>query len=116
MPTSLSGEARKTIPAYINVYWDKVHPTYPIIHRSTFDDEDRSRTPNSEVGEQKELRRCAMAAIATQFLEDKIHRIHGDELYAHAWYKATEVRSTQESRLISPCLPLSSQSSLTWSI
>jgi hypothetical protein len=92
MPTSLSEEARKTIPTYINVYWNKVHPTCPLIHKPTFDDEETSRSRNSGICEQKELRKCAMAAIATQFLEDKVHRVHGDELCGHAWYQSIEVR------------------------
>lgn len=89
MPSSLSEEARSTVPAYIEVFWDKVHPIHPIIHRPTFDDID-DQMLNSTM-EHKETRRFAMAAIATQFLGDKVHRIHGNELYAHAWARMTEV-------------------------
>lgn len=96
MPTSLSEEARKTIPTYINVYWNKVHPTCPLIHKPTFDDEETSRSRNSDMYEQKELRKCAMAAIATQFLEDKVHRVYGDELCGHAWYQSIEVSSPEQ--------------------
>lgn len=78
MPVSLSHAAFDAIPAYLGVYWDRVHPVYPIIHKPTFEDA-------SEVApEHVDLLRCAMAAVATQFLAAREHRINGHQLHAYA--------------------------------
>ncbi|OAA50719.1 hypothetical protein ISF_09337 [Cordyceps fumosorosea ARSEF 2679] len=34
---ALSQSVREAVPVYLEVYWNKVHPMYPIIHRPTFD-------------------------------------------------------------------------------
>ncbi|RCI08136.1 hypothetical protein L249_6318 [Ophiocordyceps polyrhachis-furcata BCC 54312] len=73
---SLSGEAVRSMPTYLNLYWEKVHPMYPIIHRATFEEAS---------GEHTDVLRCAMAAVATQFLVHKEHRINGSQLHDFAW-------------------------------
>ena len=76
---SLDRELRSLIPAYLNVYWDKVHPLYPVIHKPTFDSQP------SGTSDSLDLLQCSMAAVVTQFLEDKTHRINGDHLHAYVW-------------------------------
>ncbi|POR38417.1 Uncharacterized protein TPAR_01385 [Tolypocladium paradoxum] len=82
MPVSLTCEARSAIPAYLDVYWDKVHPMYPIIHRATFEDASGVDVAHLDVLQ------CAMAAVATQFLGHREHRVNGSQLHAYAWHKA----------------------------
>jgi hypothetical protein len=93
MPVSLSREARSALPNYIDIFWDKVHPLYPIIHRSTVED------GKNGVPEHVDVLRCAMAALATQFLGHREHRINGSQLHAYAWHKSKTVGA-------SPPIPL----------
>ncbi|KAM4066005.1 fungal specific transcription factor [Hirsutella rhossiliensis] len=79
MPVSLSREALSVMPAYLDLYWDKVHPNYPIIHRATFED------ASGVDAEHLDVLRCAMAAVATQFLGHRDNRINGSQLHAYAW-------------------------------
>ncbi|CAH0026491.1 unnamed protein product [Clonostachys rhizophaga] len=77
-PVSLSRKVQSAIPAYLEVYWDRTYPVYPYIHKASFGGLfDGEATPF-------ELLKCAMAALATQFLDDKAHRIAGSELHAFA--------------------------------
>lgn len=85
LPVSLSREAQNALPTYMNVYWDKVHPLYPIIHRATVED------GTDNVPEQVYILRCAMAAVATQFLGHREHRINGSQLHAYAKQKSKAV-------------------------
>ncbi|KID97033.1 Transcription factor, fungi, partial [Metarhizium majus ARSEF 297] len=82
MPVSLSREARSALPSYIDIFWDKVHPFYPIIHRSTLED------GAGVVPEHMDVLRCAMAALATQFLGHREHRVNGSQLHSYAWHKS----------------------------
>ncbi|PTB77993.1 hypothetical protein M440DRAFT_1182170 [Trichoderma longibrachiatum ATCC 18648] len=82
MPAALSHGIRSMIPTYIEVYWDKVHSMYPIIHKPTFED------PANMPEEHMEILQCAMAAIATQFLEHEDHRANGHQLHTYAMEKA----------------------------
>ncbi|KAH8699945.1 hypothetical protein BGZ61DRAFT_240210 [Ilyonectria robusta] len=82
MPVSLTRDIRDMVPTYLNVYWDKVHPLYPIVHKPSFEN------VSGAAEEHADVRRCAMAAIATQFLADKDHRMKGAQLHAYAWYKS----------------------------
>lgn len=77
--TSLPRSIRNAIPTYINVYWERFHVNYPIVHRRSFE----------EAGE--ESLRCAMAAIATQFMTGKEDRIRGSQLHEYAWQEAKRV-------------------------
>ncbi|KAM5359525.1 hypothetical protein ACJZ2D_014420 [Fusarium nematophilum] len=83
MPVSLSPAASEAVPAYLRVYWDKVHPTYPIIHKHSFGDTSEATAP-----EHVEVLRCAMAAVATQYLAGTDDRMRGAQLHAYAWYKS----------------------------
>ncbi|UKZ73335.1 hypothetical protein TrVFT333_000980 [Trichoderma virens FT-333] len=82
MPTALSHGIRSMIPTYIEVYWDKVHSMYPIIHKPTFEN------PTNMPEEHLEILQCSMAAIATQFLEHEEHRANGHQLHTYAMDKA----------------------------
>lgn len=75
----LSRSLRNAIPAYIDVYWQRFHTLYPVVHRHSFE----------TAGE--EILRCAMAAIATQFLDSKEDRIRGSQLHEYAWQEAKRV-------------------------
>ena len=37
MPAPLTNTVRKAIPAYLDVYWARFHPLYPIVHRGSFE-------------------------------------------------------------------------------
>ncbi|KAG6359135.1 hypothetical protein INS49_012655 [Diaporthe citri] len=80
----LPRSARNSIPSYLDVYWDKFNVLYPFIHRGTV----------GGVGE--DALRCAMAAIATQFLDNKDDRIRGNQLHEFASQEAK--RHTQLSQ------------------
>lgn len=77
--TPLARSVRNNIPAYLEVYWDKFHVLYPFLHRSTV----------GGIGE--DALRCAMAAIATQFLDNKDDRIRGNFLHEFASQEAKRV-------------------------
>ncbi|KAM0557082.1 hypothetical protein ACHAPJ_005345 [Fusarium lateritium] len=85
MPLSLPTAASEAIPSYLEVYWDKVHPKYPIVHKHTFED-----TPKEET-EHVQVLQCAMAALATQFIPDADDRMKGAQLHAYAWQKSKVV-------------------------
>ncbi|KAK2035868.1 hypothetical protein LZ31DRAFT_619715 [Colletotrichum somersetense] len=68
----------KAIPAYLEVYWEKFHRCFPIVHRRTFED----------AAEQVDVLRCAMAAVATQYMSAKEDRIRGNQLHEYAWHQA----------------------------
>ncbi|KAK7722594.1 hypothetical protein SLS64_001131 [Diaporthe eres] len=72
----LPRSARNSIPSYLDIYWDKFNLLYPFIHRGTV----------GGVGE--DALRCAMAAIATQFLDNKDDRIRGNQLHEFASQEA----------------------------
>lgn len=77
--TPLPRSVRNSIPSYLDVYWDKFHVSYPFIHQGMV----------GGVGE--DALRCAMAAIATQFLDNKDDRIRGNQLHEYAWQEAKRV-------------------------
>ncbi|KEY69978.1 hypothetical protein S7711_03996 [Stachybotrys chartarum IBT 7711] len=72
---SLTTAARDAIPAYIRMYWDKVDPLYPVVHKNTFE----NRT--DVASQQLEMLQYAMAAVATQFSSHQDDRIHGSQLH-----------------------------------
>ncbi|KAF4982627.1 hypothetical protein FZEAL_1793 [Fusarium zealandicum] len=86
----LSAAASEAVPAYLKVYWDKVHRNYPILHKHTF-----GKTPGTEA-EHLEVLRYAMAAVATQFLSDKDDRMNGAQLHAYAWQKSKVFTQSEE--------------------
>lgn len=75
---ALSQSVREAVPVYLEVYWNKVHPMYPIIHRPTFE------MALEAMSEATDILQCTMAAVATQFLGHEDHRINGSQLHFHA--------------------------------
>ncbi|KAJ0301135.1 hypothetical protein COL516b_007908 [Colletotrichum fioriniae] len=78
MQGSLPMSICRAIPGYLDVYWERFHPHFPIVHRRTFE----------AAAEQCEVLRCAMAAVATQYLSGKEDRIRGDQLHEYAWQQS----------------------------
>ncbi|KAK4676725.1 hypothetical protein QC764_402760 [Podospora pseudoanserina] len=76
MNIPLPAAIRTAIPGYLDVYWEKVHPVLPIVHRQSFE------------AEPEDVLRCAMAAVATQHLDTKEDRNRGNQLHEHAWQEA----------------------------
>lgn len=85
MHLPLTTAARNAIPAYIRMYWDKVNPLYPAVHKNTFE----NRT--DVASEQLEMLQYAMAAVATQFSSHQDDRIHGSQLHTYARQKLRAV-------------------------
>lgn len=79
MNIPLPAAIRTAIPGYLDVYWEKVHPVLPIVHRQSFE------------AEPEDVLRCAMAAVATQHLDTKEDRNRGNQLHEHAWQEAKRV-------------------------
>jgi hypothetical protein len=73
------------VPSYIEVYWQCFHKLYPIVHRSSFE----------SAGE--DVLRCAMAAVATQYLDTKEDRLRGNQLHEHAWQELKRVSEDVQS-------------------
>ena len=67
------------VPGYVEVYWQKFHKLYPIVHRPTFE----------AAGE--DVLRYAMAAVATQYLDTREDRLRGNQLHEHAWQELKRV-------------------------
>ena len=86
----LQRPVRASIPGYLDVYWDRVDPLFPVVHRRSFE------------AAPEDVLRCAMAAVATQRLNSKEDRIRGNQLHEFAWHEAKRVSSLQEHRPISP--------------
>lgn len=68
-----------SIPRYLEVYWRRFHPQYPVVHRPTFE------------ASGEDVLRCAMAAVATQYLDNKEDREKGNQLHEYAWQEAKRV-------------------------
>lgn len=79
MLTPLPRSVRNAIPTYVEVYWERFHNFCPVVHRPSFE------------GIGGEVLRCAMAAVATQFLNGKEDRIRGNQLHEYAWQEAKRV-------------------------
>lgn len=80
--TQLPRAVHNSIASYLDVYWDKVHVLYPFIHRATVE------------GAGEDVLNCAMAAIATQYLNNKDDRIRGNQLHEYAWQEAKRVSNS----------------------
>ncbi|KAK0644518.1 hypothetical protein B0T16DRAFT_460564 [Cercophora newfieldiana] len=81
MGPHLQRPVRAAIPGYLDVYWDRVHPTLPVVHRQSFE-----AAPEDAL-------RCAMAAVATQYFNSKEDRNRGNQLHEFAWHEAKRVTS-----------------------
>ncbi len=79
MAIPLQRSVRASIPGYLDIYWARIHHTFPIVHRRLF-----------ETGAEDVLR-CAMAAVATQCLDNKEDRNRGNQLHEYAWQEAKRV-------------------------
>ena len=79
MSIPLNNTVRKAIPGYLEVYWTRFHPSYPIVHRPSFE------------AAPEDVLRCAMAAAATQFLDAREDRQRGNQLHEYAWQEAKRV-------------------------
>ncbi|KAM7198635.1 putative transcription factor TDA9 [Rhypophila sp. PSN 637] len=79
MAIPLARPVRLAIPGYLEVYWSQVHPQLPIVHRPSFE-----QAPH-------DILRCAMAAVATQYLNGREDRIRGNHLHEYAWQEAKRV-------------------------
>jgi hypothetical protein len=85
MPTSssmsipLPGPVRSAIPRYLDLYWTQVNPVLPLVHRQSFD------------AAPEDVLRCAMAAVATQHLDNKEDRTRGNQLHEYAWQEVKRV-------------------------
>lgn len=77
-------DMREALPKYLDVYWERVHRDFPIIH-----------VPSFEAHEDHVLR-CAMAALATQFLCSCQDRAHGNALHEFASLEIKRVSRKQE--------------------
>ncbi|KAB5571872.1 hypothetical protein GE09DRAFT_1054095 [Coniochaeta sp. 2T2.1] len=75
----LPRQVLSAVPNYIEVYWQFFHKLYPIVHRPSFE----------SAGE--DVLRCAMAAIATQYLDTKEDRLRGNQLHEHAWQELKRI-------------------------
>ncbi|KAH8887725.1 hypothetical protein GQ53DRAFT_768056 [Thozetella sp. PMI_491] len=70
---------RAAIPEYLEVYWARVHRVFPVVHRPSFE------------SAPEDVLRCAMAALATQYLEGKEDRNKGNQLHEYAWQEAKRI-------------------------
>ena len=69
---------RNVIPEYLDLYWKRCDTLLPLVHRRG-------------AGSTGELLRCAMGAMATQFLPGKEDRIRGNQLHEFAWHEVKRV-------------------------
>ena len=74
----LPRHVRNAIPDYLDLYWKRCDTLFPLVHRRG-------------AGSTGELLRCAMAAMATQFLPGKEDRIRGNLLHEFAWHEVKRV-------------------------
>ncbi|KAK0733294.1 hypothetical protein B0T26DRAFT_759104 [Lasiosphaeria miniovina] len=72
MASLLPRQVLAAIPGYLDTYWARVHPLFPLVHRASFE-----AVP-------EDFLRCAMAAVATQYLPGKEDRIRGSQLHEYA--------------------------------
>ncbi|KAI0201898.1 hypothetical protein F4808DRAFT_449943 [Astrocystis sublimbata] len=71
-----SSAAHKAIPRYLDVYWKRFDALFPLVHRQSL-----------EISDDLVLR-CAMAAVGSQFLQNKEDRNNGHILHQFAWQEA----------------------------
>lgn len=86
MAIPLPGPVRAAIPGYLEVYWERVDPLLPLIHRQSFE-----AAPEDAL-------KCAMAAIATQHLDSREDRVWGNQLHEFAWQEVKRVSETENDR------------------
>jgi hypothetical protein len=87
-PVPLAREVRAAIPTYIETYWLRFQHLYPIVHRRSFD------------ATADDVLQCAMAAVATQYLDSKEDRTRGNQLHEFAWQVLIRVRISRALLLL----------------
>lgn len=91
---TLSRPIRNAISKYLDVYWERFDVLFPLVHRRSFE-----LAPD-------DILRCAMAAVATQYLDGKEDRIKGSQLHEFAWQEVQRVSfPPRPARLDSPADP-----------
>lgn len=83
---ALPSSILSSIPRYLSKYWECFDVQFPLLHRATFE---------SSGGE---LLRCAMGAIATQFMPDKEDHVRGKQLHEFAVQELRRVSKTDPAR------------------
>ncbi|KAK5661675.1 hypothetical protein OQA88_9775 [Cercophora sp. LCS_1] len=81
MSIPLQRPVRASIPGYLDMYWQRVDPILPVVHRQSFE------------AAPEDVLRCAMAAVATQYTDNKEDRNRGNQLHEYAWHEAKRVTS-----------------------
>lgn len=76
---TLSRPIRNAIAKYLDVYWERFDVLFPLVHRRSFE-----AAPD-------DILRCAMAAVATQYLDGKDDRKMGNQLHEFAWQEIQRV-------------------------
>ncbi|KAK3994636.1 hypothetical protein QBC44DRAFT_236024 [Cladorrhinum sp. PSN332] len=79
MAIPLLSPINDAIPRYLETYWNRVHPTMPVVHRKSYE------------AHPEGVLTCAMAAVATQFLDDKEDRTRGNHLHDYAWQEVKRI-------------------------
>ena len=82
LPMSLMNPLHDAVAQYLDVYWERVHPLLPIVHRASFE------------SAPEEVLRYAMAAVATQLLDNEQDRIKGNQMHGYAWREVKKVSRT----------------------
>jgi hypothetical protein len=79
MTIPLPGPVLAAIPRYLEIYWSQVDPVLPLIHRQSFE------------AAPEDVLKCAMAAVATQHLDNREDRTRGNQLHEFAWQEVKRV-------------------------
>lgn len=82
LPLSLMNPLHDAVAQYLDVYWERVHPLLPIVHRPSFE------------SAPEEVLRYAMAAVATQLLDSEQDRVKGNQMHGFAWSEVKKVSRT----------------------
>lgn len=90
MAIPLPSPVRAAIPGYLKVYWARVDPLLPLVHRQSFE------------AAPEEVLKCAMAAVATQHLDSREDRARGNQLHEYAWQELKRVSDEPERRPLPP--------------
>ncbi|KAK3955043.1 hypothetical protein QBC32DRAFT_60692 [Pseudoneurospora amorphoporcata] len=76
---SLMNPLHGAVAQYLEVYWERVHPVLPIVHRASFE------------SAPEEVLRYAMAAVATQLLDNEKDRVKGTQMHDFAWREVKKI-------------------------
>jgi hypothetical protein len=79
MTIPLPGPVLAAIPRYMEIYWSQVDPVLPLVHRQSFE------------AAPEDVLKCAMAAVATQHLDNREDRTRGNQLHEFAWQEVKRV-------------------------